>query len=102
MLTPKAVQDISKEYLYHYDNDYITFKTLHGTAMYYQDVKKKLMATLRQKGAPTFLQLYPAQNLIGTNLFKQYTKLLTQKKLILRQLNRKIQYGKISWLVPML
>ena len=52
-LTPKAVQDISKEYLYRYDNAYTTFKTMRGTAMYYQDIKKKLMATLRQKGAPT-------------------------------------------------
>ena len=52
-LTPKKVQEISKEYLYRYDNAYTTYKTMRGTAMYYQDTKKKLMATLRQKGAPT-------------------------------------------------
>ena len=52
-LTPKLVQEISKEYLCRYDNAYTTFKTIRGTAMYYQDIKKKLMATLRQKGAPT-------------------------------------------------
>eukprot|EP00092_Neocalanus_flemingeri_P022722 GFUD01024642.1.p1 GENE.GFUD01024642.1~~GFUD01024642.1.p1 ORF type:complete len:2733 (+),score=580.47 GFUD01024642.1:994-8199(+) len=52
-LSAKNVQDISKEYLYRYDNAYTTFKTIRGTAMYYQDTKKKLMATLRQKGAPT-------------------------------------------------
>ena len=57
-LTPKSVQEISKEYLYRYDNAYTTFKTMRGTAMYYQDTKKKLMATLRQNGAPT-LFLYP-------------------------------------------
>ena len=52
-LTAKSVQDISKEYLYRYDNAYTTFKTCRGTAMYYQDAKKKLMAALRQNGAPT-------------------------------------------------
>ena len=52
-LTAKSVQEISKEHLYRYDNAYTTFKTIRGTAMYYQDTKKKLMATLRQKGAPT-------------------------------------------------
>ena len=52
-LTAKSVQEISKEYLYRYDNAYNTFKTIRGTAMYYQDTKKKLMATLRQKGTPT-------------------------------------------------
>ena len=39
-LTPKSVQQISKEYLCHYDNAYTTFKTIRGTAMYYQDTKK--------------------------------------------------------------
>ena len=52
-LTAGRIQEITKEYLYRYDNAYTTFKTNRGTAMYYQDAKKKLMAALRQKGAPT-------------------------------------------------
>ena len=52
-LTPSTIQQISKEYLYRYDNAYTCFKSIRGTAMYFQDTKKKLMATLRQKGAPT-------------------------------------------------
>jgi hypothetical protein len=45
-LSAKCVQDISKENLYRYDNAYTCFKNIRGTAMYYQDSKKKLMATL--------------------------------------------------------
>ena len=61
-LTAKSVQEISKEYLYRYDNAYTTFKTIRGTAMYYQDAKKKLMAAIRQNGAPTmFLTLSCAE-----------------------------------------
>ena len=52
-LTAKKVQDISKEFLYRNNNAYTTFKTVRGTSMYYADVKKRLMAMLRQKGAPT-------------------------------------------------
>ena len=52
-LMAKSVKEIAKEHLYRYDIAYTTFKTIRRTAMSYQDTKKKLMATLRQKGAPT-------------------------------------------------
>ena len=52
-LTAKKVGEIGQEHLLRYDNAFTTFKTIRGTSMYYQDTKKKLMATLRQKGAPT-------------------------------------------------
>jgi hypothetical protein len=57
-LTAKKVGEIGKEHLLRYDNAFSTFKTIRGTAMYYQDTKKKLMATLRQKGAPTLFTTY--------------------------------------------
>ena len=52
-LTAKTIKDIDKENLYRYNNAYSAFKTCRGTSMYYQDITKKLMATLRQRGAPT-------------------------------------------------
>ena len=39
--------------LLRYNNAYTTFKTMRGTAPYFEDVKKRLMATIRQKGAPS-------------------------------------------------
>ena len=57
-LTNKAVKDIGKEHLFRYNNAFQTYKTIRGTTMYYQDTKKKLMATLRQKGAPTLFTTF--------------------------------------------
>merc|ERR1712208_232099 len=51
-LTAKKVNEITKEHLFRYNNAFQTYKSCRGTTMYYQDIKKKLMATLRQKGAP--------------------------------------------------
>ena len=57
-LTAKSVQKISKENLYRYNNAFKTFKTCRGTTMYYSDTKKKLMATLRQKGTPSLFTTF--------------------------------------------
>ena len=57
-LTAKSVQEISKENLYRYNNAFQTFKTCRGTTMYYSDTKKKLMATLRQKGTPSLFTTF--------------------------------------------
>ena len=45
-------------YSFHYNNAFQAYKTCRGTTMYYQDTKKKLMATLRQKGAPTLFTTF--------------------------------------------
>jgi hypothetical protein len=57
-LTAKKVGEIGQEHLLRYNNAFTTFKTIRGTSMYYQDTKKKLMATLRQKGAPTLFTTF--------------------------------------------
>ena len=45
-----------------YSRSYSVFKKLRGTSMYYEAAKKNLMATLRQKGAPTlFITLSSAE-----------------------------------------
>ena len=57
-LTAKIVNDVTKEHLFRYNNAFQAYKTCRGTTMYYQDIKKKLMATLRQKGAPTLFTTF--------------------------------------------
>ena len=52
-LTASLINSIGKEHLYRYDSAFVTFKNIRGTNMYFQDAKKRLMATLRQKGSPT-------------------------------------------------
>ena len=80
-LTPKAVAEISKEYLYRYDNAYNTFKTMRGTAMYYQDTKKKLMATLRQNGAPTLFLTLSCAEFDWNELVKKTYETVYKKKI---------------------
>merc|ERR1712208_254892 len=57
-LTAKKVNEITKEHLFRYNNAFQTYKSCRGTTMYYQDTKKKLMGTLRQKGAPTLFTTF--------------------------------------------
>ena len=52
-LTASMINSIGKENLYRYDSAFVSFKNIRGTTMYFQDAKKRLMATLRQKGPPT-------------------------------------------------
>ena len=52
-LTAAALKDISKEHIFRFNGAFSAFKNNRGTAMYFQDVKKRAMAFIRQKGAPT-------------------------------------------------
>ena len=52
------MKEITKEHLFRYNNAFQMYKTCRGTIMYYQDIKKKVMATLRQKGAPTLFTTF--------------------------------------------
>ena len=52
-LNASFLKENPKEFLMRYNNAFTTFKTMRGTAPYYEDVKKRLMATIRQRGSPT-------------------------------------------------
>ena len=52
-LNASKVQEISKEFLLRNNNIFRSFRNLRGTSMYFEDVKKRLMATIRQNGSPT-------------------------------------------------
>ena len=61
-LTPKIVKEITPEFMVRYNTAFTSFKTLRGTSMYFQAVKKNLMAFIRQKGPPTlFVTLSSAE-----------------------------------------
>ena len=61
-LTPKILKDITKEFLIRYNTAFSAFKNLRGTSMYFQAIKKNLMAFIRQKGPPTlFVTLSSAE-----------------------------------------
>ena len=52
-LTIESMQHIRYQSLERYGRTFTAFKNLRGTAMYFQAVKKKLLAMVRQKGCPT-------------------------------------------------
>ena len=61
-LTLQAVKEISPEFMVRYNTAFTAFKHLRGTSMYFQAVKKNLMAFIRQKGPPTlFVTLSSAE-----------------------------------------
>ena len=57
-LTLNVINEIGKENLIRFNSAYTAYKNIRGTSMYYQDKKKELMATLRQKGAPTLFMTF--------------------------------------------
>jgi hypothetical protein len=59
-LTPAVLSQQSPEMLSRYNSLYRTLKNLRGSACYFQDVQKRLMAFLRQKGAPTLFVTFSA------------------------------------------
>merc|ERR1712082_357290 len=69
-LTANNVSDIGKENLFRYNNAFKAYKTIRGTTMYYQDTKKKLMATLRQNGATNLFTTFSCAEYEWDNLAK--------------------------------
>ena len=61
-LTPKVLREITPEFMIRYNTAFTAFKNLRGTSMYFQAVKKNLMAFIRQEGPPTlFVTLSSAE-----------------------------------------
>ena len=61
-LTVAGMTNMRYQSLERYSRSFSVFKKMRGTSMYYEAAKKNLMATLRQKGAPTlFITLSSAE-----------------------------------------
>lgn len=61
-MTRANLHNMKSDMLTRYNRGYSVFKNMRGTTMYYEAAKRDLMATLRQKGAPTlFLTLSAAE-----------------------------------------
>ena len=52
-LTPASLAGLAPELMMRYNNTFAAFKTIRGTSAYFQDIKKKVHAFIRQKGCPT-------------------------------------------------
>ena len=95
-LTAKKVGEIGQEHLLRYDTAFTTFKTIRGTSMYYQDTKKKLMATLRQKGAPTLFTTFSCAEFEWDSLIHGIYETVNKKKFLWRKFSRCQHQKKIN------
>ena len=59
-LNASSITDTNKEFLMRNNNAFTAYKSIRGSAMYFEAVKKNLMAFLRQKGAPTLFCTFSA------------------------------------------
>ena len=87
-LSASKVEEIGKENLLRYDTAFTTFKTIRGTSMYYQDTKKKLMATLRQKGAPTLFTTFSCAEYDWNSLAKSIYETVNKKKVSIEDIKK--------------
>ena len=78
-LSQSIISDLSPEFFKRYNQAFTTFKHLRGTAFYYQDVKKRLMAFLRQKGGPTLFITFSAAEFEWTHLALKIYETITKR-----------------------
>ena len=69
--TKENFSSIPRESLLKTNKTYSVYKTIRGTSMYYQAVKKDCMAFLRQKGAPTLFHTITSAEFNWDELFHQ-------------------------------
>ena len=78
-LTPAVLSQQSPEMLSRYNSLYRTLKNVRGSACYFQDVQKRLMAFLRQKGAPTLFVTFSAAEFDWEHLALKIYETVTNK-----------------------
>ena len=79
-LTVQTIKETDKEFLLRNNAAFTAFKTQRGTAMYYQAVKKNLMAMIRQKGPPTLFCTFSAAEFNWEELAQKICETKIKKK----------------------
>ena len=80
-LTASKVKQISTEFLLRNNNIFRSFKSLRGTSMYFEDVKKRLMATIRQNGSPTLFCTFSCAEFSWDYLVKSIYETVNRTKI---------------------
>ena len=87
-LTANTINEIGKENLIRFNTAYNAYKNLRGTSMYYQDKKKELMATLRQKGAPTLFMTFSCAEFEWDHLIQSIYKTVYKKDITIDEVQK--------------
>ena len=85
-LTASLINSIGKENLYRYNSAFSSFKNIRGTNMYFQDAKKRLMATNRQKGSPTLFVTFSCAEYEWLELVKSIYETVYKKNISIEEI----------------
>ena len=88
-LSKKQVSEINKENLMRYDNAFQTFKNIRGTSMYYEDVKKRVLATVRQNGAPSLFCTFSCAEHSWNELVQNIYQTVYKKPITIDEIKQK-------------
>ena len=78
-LTPKVIASQPAEMFMRYNTAYHQFKNIRGYKFYYQDVHKRLMAFIRQKGGPTLFATFSAAEFAWDHLALRIYETVTKR-----------------------
>ena len=80
-LSKQTLKDIDKADLVRYNQGYQAFKNLRGSAPYYEEAKKNLMAIFRQLGCPTIFLTLSSAEFEWPELFKEVAETVYRRQL---------------------
>ena len=79
-LTKQDVCNVDRSNLSRFNRSFQVFKSLRGTAMYYEESQKNLMALLRQNGCPSVFLTLSCAEFDWPELVKEIAETVYRKK----------------------
>ena len=86
-LTKEDIMTIEKKDLSRYNRGYQAFKLMRGTAPYFEESKKNLMAILRQQGCPTIFMTLSSAEFDWPDLLREIVETVERRKVSENYLN---------------
>ena len=87
-LTKQNLLILNNADLVRYNQGYQVFKSLRGTAPYYQEAKKNLMAIIRQRGCPSIFLTLSSAEFDWPELLQQVAEIVYRKKIPMEDIEK--------------
>ena len=85
-LNKKTLSNLDKADLVRYNQGYKAFKKLRGSAPYYEDAKKNVMALIRQNGCPTIFLTLSCTEFDWPELLKEVAETVYRRKILIKEI----------------
>ena len=86
-LTKETMLNVKPQNLSRYNRSYEVFKTMRGTSMYFEEAKKKVMATLRQNGSPSLFLTLSCAEYSWSDLLKEIFETVEGRKVTQKEID---------------